>query len=121
MKSIFQIQRWFSKRLRIAAVALLVIPMLGLLGCSRSTEITTTAAGHLIHIDVKGKHSINSQSDQGTISTPEGKITIERSRVKFDDAQWTAIPEGAAISVKISKGTLWLSVGSVTIKRTVSQ
>ena len=60
---------------------------------------------------------MDTQPERGTISSPFGHITIERTRVKFDDAAWTAIPEGVPVKVNISKGTLWLAAHRSTPPR----
>jgi hypothetical protein len=93
--------------------------LLAITGCMKSTSVTTNAGGHQIRAEIVGNHSIDSQPDQGTISSPFGKITIERTRAKFDDAPWTAIPENVPVRVSIAKGKLWLAAGPVTIKRTI--
>jgi hypothetical protein len=46
-------------------------------------------------------------------------VTIEPTRMKVDDADWTAISAGVPVEVKIAKGKVSLTAGSVTIKRTV--
>jgi len=99
--------------------------MLGLLllasaGCAKSTHLTTKAGGHEIRADIVGNHSIDTQPERGTISSSYGTVTIERTRVKVDDADWTAIPEGVPVEVSISKGAVRLAAGKVTIKRTVN-
>lgn len=111
--------RQLLKRPRFTAVAMLGLLMLASTGCTKSTHITTKAGGHQIRAEIVGNHSIDSQPDRGTISSQFGKITIERTRVKFDDAPWTTIPEAAPVKVSISRGKLSLAAGSVTIKRTI--
>ena len=102
------------------AEAVLTVLMLTVAGCSKTTEITTNAAGHPIRADIKGNHSIETQSDQGVISSPFGKVTIERARVRVEGAPWAAIPEGVPIKVSIAKGKVRVNAGSVTIARTGS-
>jgi len=104
---------------RFIMTALLGLVMLVIAGCAKSTHLTTKAGGHEIRAEIVGNHSIDTQPERGTISSPYGKITIERARVKFDDSPWTAIPERVPVKVSISKGKLWLAAGSVTVKRTV--
>ncbi len=114
-----QIHRQLSTHSRINALTALTGLMLAITGCTKSTHVTTNAGGHQIRAVIAGDHSITSQPDQGTISSPFGKITIERSRVKFDDAPWTTIPEAVPVQVRMSKGKLWLAAGPVTLKQTV--
>ena len=120
MKIIRLINRQLPYFLRCSIAVTLGGLLLVITGCTKSTHLTTKAGGHEIRAKIVGNHSIDSQPDQGTISSPYGKITIERARVKFDDSPWTAIPEGVPVEVSISKGKMWLSAGSVTIKRTVN-
>lgn len=100
-------------------VAVLIVLMLAVTGCNKSTQITTSAAGHQIRAAIEGNHSIESHPSQGVITSPFGKITIERARVQFDDAPWTKIPEGVPVKVSISKHKLSLTAGSVTIKQSI--
>lgn len=118
MKNTHHAKRPATNISRLAVSALFTLLILGLSGCAKSTQITTSAGGHPIYAEIVGNHAIDSQA--GTISSPYGTITIERARAKFDDAQWTAIPEGVPVKVKIAKGKLWLAAGSVTIKRTIN-
>jgi len=89
-------------------------------GCAKSTHLTTKAGGHEIRAEIVGNHSIDTQPERGRISSSYGSVTIERARAKIDDAQWTAIPEGVPVKVSISKGSVRLAAGKVTIKRTVN-
>ena len=98
--------------------ALLSLVML-ITGCAKSTYLTTKAGGHEIRAEIVGNHSIDTQPERGTISSPHGIVTIERTRVKVDDADWTAIPEGVPVEVSITKGSVRLAAGKVIIKRTV--
>ena len=93
--------------------------LLGLTSCTKSTHVSTNAAGHQITAEIVGSHSIDSHPDRGTISSPFGKITIEPTRVKFDEESWNAIAEGVPIEVRISRGKLWLAAGSLSMKRTI--
>jgi PBP1b-binding outer membrane lipoprotein LpoB len=103
----------------VTMAALLGLVML-ITGCAKSTHVTTKAGGHEIRAEIVGNHSIDTQPDRGTISSSHGTVTIERTRVKVDDADWTTIPEGVPVEVSISKGTVRLAAGKVTIKRTVN-
>jgi len=104
---------------RTTVIALLGILMLAVNGCTKSTRVTTSAAGHEINAVIAGNHSIDSQSGQGVITSEFGQITIERTRVKLGDAPWTTIPENVSVEVSISKGKLWLAAGNVTTSRTI--
>jgi len=108
-----------TRKTRFTDVAVIILLMLAFTGCTKSTHVNTSAAGHQISAEIVGNHSIDSQPGHGTISSPFGNITIERARVKFDEAAWTAIPEGVPVRVSISKGQLWLAAGPVTVKRTI--
>jgi len=103
----------------VTMVALLGLVML-ITGCAKSTHLTTRAGGHEIRAEIVGNHSIDTQPERGTISSSYGTVTIERTRVKVDDADWTTIPEGVPVEVSISKGTVRLAAGKVTVKRTVN-
>ena len=107
------------RKARFTALAMLIVLMLAVTGCNKATHVTTSAAGHQIRAAIEGNHSIESHPNQGVIASPFGKITIERARVQFDDAPWTKIPEGVAVKVSISKHKLFLTAGSVTMKRTI--
>jgi hypothetical protein len=96
----------------------LVVLMLALAGCGKSTQITTHAAGHPISIVVEGDPSIDSQAEIGVISSRFGKVRIEPARVQLDDGGWTTIPEEVPVVVSISRRTLLVAAGSVTINRT---
>jgi hypothetical protein len=103
---------------KIKTMCAIIGLMLVITSCMKSTKITANAGGHQIRAVIAGDHSINSQPERGTISSPFGKITIERARVQIDDAPWTTIPEAVPVEVSISKGKVLLTAGSVTVKRT---
>jgi hypothetical protein len=105
---------------RFIRTAMLGFVMLSIIGCAKSTHLATKAGGHEIRAEIVGDHSIDTQPERGRISSPYGTVTIERARAKIDDASWTAIPEGVPVTVSISKGTVRLAAGQVTIKRTVN-
>jgi len=92
--------------------------LLALTACSKSTHISTNAAGHAISADIVGDHSIDSQADQAVISSEFGKVTIERARVRLEDGPWTTIPEGLPVVVGISRHKRWVTAGPVSIKET---
>ena len=119
MKPTMKSQNRETRRARIADAAVIILLMLAVTGCTKFTQVKTSAAGHQISATIVGNHSIDSQPSHGTISSPFGNITIERARVKFDENAWTAIPEGVPVKVSISKGKLWLAADRVTIKRTI--
>jgi hypothetical protein len=103
----------------IIGIVVSFVLLLGMTGCAKSTRISTRAAGHEINAVITGDHSIETQSDQGVISSPFGKVVIERARVKLDDAPWLKIPEDVSVEVKITRSKLWLSAGRVTTSRTI--
>jgi hypothetical protein len=111
--------RQLPRNLRIYTLTALISLMLAATGSGKSTHVMTNATGHQINAVIEGDHSIASLPGQGTISSPHGKITVEPSRVKFNDASWTTIPEAVPMEVKISKRTLWLAAGPVTVKQNV--
>jgi len=119
MKNNHHTNRPVTNTSRFIMTAVLGFVMLVITGCAKSTHLTTKAGGHEIRAEIVGNHSINTQPDRGTISSPYGTVIIERTRAKFDDAAWTAIPDGVPVEVSISKGTMRLAAGRVTIKRTI--
>ena len=102
-----------------ATAALLIFLLSATTGCTKSTHVTTSAAGHQVSADIEGNHSLETKPDQAVISSPFGTVTIERARVRFDDAPWTKIPERAPIKVRISKHKLRMTSGTVTVTRTI--
>src|SRR5579859_6015832 len=106
--------RQLKKQLTIQTVGVFVGVLLAFTGCDKSTSVTTNAGGHPIHAVIAGDHSITSLPDHGTITSPFGKVTIERMRVKIDDDQWMTILETVPIEIHISKGNVWLHAGPVT-------
>lgn len=103
--------------LRALPAALLLFT---LVGCAKSTRISTKAAGHAITAVISGEHSIESHDDQGVITSPYGTVTIEPARIKLDGASWTPILAGSAVEVRISRGRVSLTAGNVTVKRSQS-
>jgi hypothetical protein len=103
---------------KITIMTALACLALAITGCEKSTHIATQAGGHQVRAIIAGNHSIDSQPDQGTISSRFGKVTIERARVRIDDAAWAAIPEAVPIEVTVSRHKVLLTAGPVTVERT---
>ena len=119
MKNGRNIHNSVANDFRFIMAVMLGLVMLVITGCAKSTHLTTKAGGHEIRAEIVGNHSLDTQPERGTISSSYGSVTIERTRAKIDDAQWTAIPEGVPVEVKISKGTVRLAAGKVTVRRSV--
>ncbi len=98
---------------------LLLVPLLAMLGCTKVNRVSTHAVGHPVTVRVVGTHSIDEDDNRGVISSQYGRVTIERDRVKLNDAPWTAIRENVPIDVRISKGTLSVAAGSTTTSVTI--
>lgn len=65
------------KNARFTTATGLTLLMLAASGCTKSTHVTTSAAGHQIRAAIEGNLSIESHPSQGVIASPFGKITIE--------------------------------------------
>jgi hypothetical protein len=102
-----------------AITAIVLLLTLGVAGCAKSTQVTSSAAGHQINANIQGDHSIDSGTDHGVISSKFGKVVVEKERVQIDNGAWTEIPEGVPVGVKISKHDVLVTAGSVKIKRSV--
>lgn len=92
--------------------ALLRLLMLEFGNTAQATSVTTSAAGRNIRVEIVGPHEFNGETDHGPTPKGFGKITIERSRLKFDDAPWTAIPKGVRVRISVAKAKLLLVVGA---------
>jgi len=92
--------------------------MLCITGCEKSTHITTNAGGHQIRAVIAGNHSVDGHADRGLISSQYANITIEPTRVKINDAPWTAIPAAASVELSVSKRKAVLTAGPVTVTQT---
>jgi hypothetical protein len=47
-------------------------------------------------------------------------VTVERTRVRIEGQDWTAIPADVPVNVSIRQHKLRITAGPVTISRTVS-
>lgn len=96
-----------------------IFASLAIVGCYKSTHITTSAAGHEIFVTVEGNHSIDADTNRAVISSSYGNVTVERNRVRLGEGRWTTVPENAAVEVKISKHKSLVSTKSVTVSQSV--
>ena len=105
---------------RTKSLAVLAGLALAVSGCGHSTVIDTQAGVHQIRIVIAGNHSIDTQPERATITSPFGIVKVERARVQIGSAPWNTIPEAVPVELKISKGRITLAAGSVTIKQTIN-
>lgn len=112
-----QPMKTFGHLIHILPAALVLFT---LVGCAKTTRISTTAAGHEITAVTTGDHTVDSRDDRGVIQSPYGTVTIESNRVRVDNNAWTAIPEQSPVEVSISRGTVLVTAGRVTVKRTMN-
>jgi hypothetical protein len=105
---------------RAAATLSVALLAIGLIGCGKGARISTHAAGHPINVEVTGKHSLESDAERGVIKSAHGTVVIEPTRMRVDDASWTAIEAGIPVEVQIEPGKVLLTAGRVTVKRTVN-
>lgn len=108
-----------SRRLRVAAAAVLFISLGSLAACATSARFETTGGGHPIVATVTGPLTVDSRATHATIATPSGVVTIERTRARIGDGPWEPIPEHVPVRVRMSKHTVSIRAGSVTIARTM--
>ena len=90
--------------------------LLTLSACTKSTKVSTKAAGHAITATLEGSHAVSTEGDRAVITSEFGKITIEAARLQIGDGPWTKIPEGVPVSLGISKHRRWATVGGVSVK-----
>lgn len=109
------LSRWF----RVAAAAVVCLSMSSLVACETSARFETTGGGHPISATVSGPLTIDSRDTHATIASPSGIVTIERTRARIDDGPWETIPEDVPLRVTMSKHTVSIRAGSVTIVRTI--
>jgi hypothetical protein len=124
MLKLYQLKRLTLSRLRkhskLKCLTALAGVLLAVTGCGHSTVVNTQAGGHQIRAIIAGNHSINSQPERATITSDFGTVTVERARVQIGSAPWDLIPEAVPVELRISKGKITLTAGSVTIKQTVN-
>lgn len=104
-----------SKCLAALAGVLLVFS-----GCGHSSVIDTKAGGHQIRAVIAGELSINSQPEGVTITSAFGTVTVERTRVQIGSGPWSMIPEAVPVELRMSKGKIALTAGSLTIRQTIN-
>lgn len=105
------------KRSPVLNRAVLAITLLlTLTACTKSTKVSTKAAGHVITASLEGSHAINTEGDRAVITSEFGKVTIEAARMQIGDGNWTKIPEGVPVALGISKHKRWVTVGGVSVK-----
>ena len=100
----------------LSRTVLILTLLLALTACSKSTRVSTNAAGHEISAALEGDLSIDSQTDRALIASEFGKIIVEAARVRLGDGPWTKIPERVPVSVGIAKHKRWVTAGGVSIK-----
>jgi hypothetical protein len=110
--------RFMTRSSFILAKLIVLCLLIGLTGCHRSVRIELHSAGHPISVLVEGNHSVDTKPTGAEIRTPYGTICIERTRVKLNGLNWTAIPEDVPVRVGISKHKQWITAGPVTTKQT---
>ena len=108
-----------SRRIRAAAAAALLFSLGSLAACASAARFETTGGGHPIVATVTGPLTVDSRATHATIATPSGTVTIERTRARIADGPWETIPEHVPVRVTMSKHTVSIRAGSVTISRTM--
>lgn len=108
-----------SRRFRVAAATVVCISMSLLAACATSARFETTGGGHPISATVSGPLTIDSRDTHATITSPSGNVTIERTRARIADGPWETIPERVPVRVRMSKHTVSIHAGPVTISRTM--
>jgi hypothetical protein len=111
----------FATARRTLTIGSLSLAWLALMGCTRAPQISTQAAGHAITARIKGDATkVESRSDGARLSSEFGEVTVERTRMRIDDASWLNIAEGAPVTVSIERGRISVQAGAVSVSRTVS-
>ena len=108
--------RFYSFTASCLAVALLFMT-----ACTRSPEISTTAAGHAITADIKGNGTkVETLPERGVLGSEFGQVTIERSRMRVGEQAWVKISENVPVAVTIRRGKIAMEAGGVSVAQTVS-
>lgn len=102
--------------LRSILCSFAIMLVLALTACHKTTRISTRAAGHRITVEIEGRHSLDTGTNQALIVGEFGKITVEPARVQLGDGPWTRIPEAVPIFMGIVKHKSWVTAGGVSIK-----
>jgi hypothetical protein len=109
-----------SNQLRFTTAAFFIVSSLVFGGCANPAHFETSGGGHQIVAKVEGAAVIDSQASHAAISSQFGGVTIERDRARIDQGQWTKIPENVPVETSISRHTVSIRAGRVTISRTVN-
>jgi hypothetical protein len=88
-------------------------------GCTNRAHFETSGGGHKIFASVEGGHSIESRATHAAITSQFGEVMIERDRARIDQGRWEKIPENVPVKTSISKHTVSIRAGAVTISRTM--
>lgn len=104
----------------VAAVGL-ALAMCVATACTRSPEISTSAAGHAITADITGHRTkVEALPERGVLGSEFGQVTIERSRMRVGEQAWVKIQENVPVTVTIRRGKIALQAGRVGVAQTVS-
>jgi hypothetical protein len=98
---------------------LAIASILFLTGCIHRERFETSGGGHKISAVVEGGLTAESHATHAAISSPFGAVTIEPGRARIDQGPWQKIPENAFVQMRISKHTVSIRAGSVSMTRTV--
>lgn len=104
---------------RLATFVVVCLSMGSLVACATSRRVETTGGGHPIVATVTGPLTIDSRATHATITADSGTVTVERTRARISDDPWETIPEHVPVRVTMSKHTVSIRAGSVTISRTM--
>ncbi len=109
-----------SRSPRLTAVCL-ALALLTVTACTRSPEISTSAAGHAITADIKGNGTkVETLPERGMLSSEFGHVTIERARMRVGEQAWVTIQENVPVTVSIRRGKVALKAGRVSVAHSVS-
>jgi hypothetical protein len=108
--------RSFIPRLTAMGLAL---ALFAVTACTRSPEISTSAAGHAITADIKGSGT-KVEALPGVLSSEFGQVTIERARMRVGELAWVQIAEDVPVNVTIHRGKVAVKAGRVSVAQTVS-
>ena len=104
---------------RLAAA---VVTALTLAACSQTRPLSTQAAGHAITARIAGDHTlVKAHADGALLGSEFGSVTIERTRLRIEGANWVKIAEAVPVSLTIQRGHIHLTAGHVTLAQTVRE
>ncbi len=92
-----------------------VVGLSVLTGCHRTPELTSHAAGHPLHVRIRGTHKVDTASDRGVITGPAGVVTIEPTRMRVNSLDWVQISQGVSVAIEMQPNRLRVQAGKVTI------